>query len=226
MFVSAQLGGVCDGAYPLTGKIRGYTNPFEKATGLVWERTDQGVDARMNAGSPLLAFAPSKVELIVGDFYAGEPAIVFEITAGPLAGKWWYWSEQIQPTVSQGQTVAAGQDGRDVRAGGHRDRDRLVDAERRLPARAPWLRGRARDQRGRRFPLPTAGAGRQPRVWCRPVQRPDDGQQLLPDRQPRAVIVLAIMLLAVVIALTAHEKLEQLVAGGKRSLHTPTGRCA
>ena len=109
LFVGAQLGGVCAGAYPLTGKIRGYTNPFEKATGLVWERTDQGVDARMNAGSPLLAFAPSKVELIVGDFYAGEPAIVFEITAGPLAGKWWYWSEQIQPTVSQGQAVAAGQ---------------------------------------------------------------------------------------------------------------------
>ena len=64
---------------------------------------------RTMAGSPLLAFAPSKVELIVGDFYAGEPAIIFGITAGPLAGKWWYWSEQIQPTVSPGQTVAAGQ---------------------------------------------------------------------------------------------------------------------
>ena len=54
----------------------------------------------MNPGSPLLAFAPSKVELIVPDFYAGEPAIMFEITAGPLAGKWWYWSEQIsRPSV-------------------------------------------------------------------------------------------------------------------------------
>ena len=109
MFVSAQLGGVCNSVYPLTGSIRGYTNPFERATGVVWERTDQVVDARMNPGSPLLVFAPSKVELIVPDFYAGEPAIVFEVTAGPLADKWWYWSEQIQPTVSQGQTVAAGQ---------------------------------------------------------------------------------------------------------------------
>jgi len=93
----------------MTGSINGYTNPFEKATGIVWERTDQGVDATMTASSPLLALAPSKVQLIVPDFYAGEPAIVFQITAGPLAGKWWYWSDQIQPTVTQGQTVNAGQ---------------------------------------------------------------------------------------------------------------------
>jgi hypothetical protein len=107
--VSLTPGGACNAAYPLTGSIKGYTNPFEKATGIVWERTDQGVDAAMSPGSPLLAFAPSKVVLIVPDFYAGQPAIVFEITAGPLAGKWWYWSEEIVPTVSQGQTVAAGQ---------------------------------------------------------------------------------------------------------------------
>jgi Phage tail lysozyme len=71
VFLSLQPGGVCNASYPLSGSIRGYTNPFEKTTGLVWERTDQGVDGRMNAGSPLLAFAASKVELIVGDFYAG-----------------------------------------------------------------------------------------------------------------------------------------------------------
>ena len=193
----------------------------------MWERTDQGVDARMNPGSPLLAFAPSKVELIVADFYAGEPAIVFEITAGPLADKWWYWSEQIQPIVSQGQTVAAGADGRDVRAGGDRDRDRLVDAKRRLPARAPRLRRRARHQRGRRLPLPTAGAGRQPRVWGRPVKRPDDGQHVLPnaatqDRDsPRHH------------AGRGGDRVDARTrsssswcASGKRSRHTPTGHCA
>ena len=109
LLVSATPNGACNTSYPLTGSIKGYTNPFEKATGMVWERTDQGVDAAMQPGSPLLAFAPSKVEMIVPDFYAGQPAIVFEITAGPLAGKWWYLSEQIQPTVSQGQTIAAGQ---------------------------------------------------------------------------------------------------------------------
>ena len=109
VLTSAAADGSCNASFALTGSINGYTNPFEKATGIVWERTDQGVDATMTAGSPLLAFAPSKVQLIVPDFYAGEPAIVFQITAGPLAGEWWYWSEQIQPTVSQGQTVNAGQ---------------------------------------------------------------------------------------------------------------------
>ena len=32
-----------------------------------------------------------------------------ELLLAPRAGKWWYWSEQIQPTVSPGQTVSAGQ---------------------------------------------------------------------------------------------------------------------
>jgi hypothetical protein len=109
LLVSATPNGACNATYPLTGSIKGYTNPFEKATGLVWERTDQGVDAAMQPDSPLLAFAPSKVETIVPDFYAGQPAIVSEVTAGPLAGRWWYLSEQIQPTVSPGQRIAAGQ---------------------------------------------------------------------------------------------------------------------
>jgi hypothetical protein len=92
----------------LTGRISGYTNPFGQATGLVWERTDEGVDAAMSPGSPLLALAPSKVLGLV-PFYAGQPAVVFEITAGTLAGKWWYLGEQITPTVVPGQSVAAGQ---------------------------------------------------------------------------------------------------------------------
>ena len=108
VFVSTQPSGSCNASYPVTGSIKGYTNPFEKATGISWERTDQGVDAAMNPGSPILAFAPSTVQTII-DFYLGEPAIVMQITAGPFAGKWWYMSEQIQPTVSTGQTVNAGQ---------------------------------------------------------------------------------------------------------------------
>lgn len=108
-FVSLTSGGACGATFALTGSIKGYTNPFEKARGIVWERSDQGVDAAMQPGSPLLAFAPSKMVLLVPDFSRGQPAIVLEITAGPLAGKWWYWSEQIVPTVSTGQTVAAGQ---------------------------------------------------------------------------------------------------------------------
>ena len=101
--------GSCNASFQPTGNIRGYTDPLQAATGIVWERTDQGVDAAMAPGSPLLAFAPSIVRMIVSDFYAGQPAIVFEATGGPLAGRWWYLSEQITPTVSQGQTIGAGQ---------------------------------------------------------------------------------------------------------------------
>ena len=184
VFVSAQLGRVCDAVYPLTGKIRGYTNPFEKATGLVWERTDQGVDARMNAGSPLLAFAPSKVQLIVGDFYAGEPAIVFEVMAGPLAGKWWYWSEQIQPTVSQGEAVAAGQVVATYAPAGTGIEIGWWTPNGGYPLGHPGYAEGLATHSGRGLPLPPAGAGCQSWFWCRPVQRPNDGQHVLPDRDP------------------------------------------
>ena len=62
LLTSLTTNGACNAVFPLTGSIKGYTNPFEKAAGIVWERTDQGVDAAMAPGSPLLAFAPSKVE--------------------------------------------------------------------------------------------------------------------------------------------------------------------
>ncbi len=102
-------GAVCNSAYPLTGSIAGYTNPFSQATGLEWTRTDQGVDACMRPGSPLLAFAPSKYVQSVPDFYDGQPAMILQVTSGPLANKDWYWSEQITPAISVGQAVAAGQ---------------------------------------------------------------------------------------------------------------------
>ena len=35
--------------------------------------------------------------------------MVFQIVSGPLAGKYWYWSQEIIPNVGVGQTVAAGQ---------------------------------------------------------------------------------------------------------------------
>lgn len=107
--VSYTSGQACNASYALTGSIEGYTNPFSAAKGLSWTRTDQGVDACMQAGSPLLAFAPSKYVQVVSDFYNGQPAIVLQVLSGPLAGKDWYWSEEITPTISVGQTVKAGQ---------------------------------------------------------------------------------------------------------------------
>lgn len=102
-------GQLCNSAYMLTGSIAGYTNPFSQAKGISWSRTDQGVDACMQPGSPLLAFAPSRYVQSVPDFYDGQPAMVLQVTGGPLAGKYWYWSEQITPTIGVGQTAAAGQ---------------------------------------------------------------------------------------------------------------------
>jgi len=108
MLASLTPSGTCNASYPLTGSVKGYTNPLGQATGVEWERTDEGVDAAMQPGSPILALAPSKVIEIVPNFN-DQPALVCRITAGPLQGKWWYVGEQIQPTVAPGQTVAAGQ---------------------------------------------------------------------------------------------------------------------
>jgi len=85
-----------------------YVNPLERATGITWERTDQGVDASMAVGSPIIALGDCQVKLIVV-FYAGQPAIVCELLDGQLAGKWWYIAEQVTPEVTIGQTVHAGQ---------------------------------------------------------------------------------------------------------------------
>ena len=35
--------------------------------------------------------------------------MVFQIVRGPLAGKYWYWSEEIIPNVGVAETVAARQ---------------------------------------------------------------------------------------------------------------------
>jgi hypothetical protein len=106
---SYSPGQMCNSSYMLTGSIAGYTNPFSQAKGISWSRTDQGVDACMQPASPLLAFAPSRYIQFVSDFYDGQPAMVLQVTSGPLVGKDWYWSEQITPTIGVGQTVAAGQ---------------------------------------------------------------------------------------------------------------------
>jgi hypothetical protein len=98
---------------PTTGGVpvsaSGYVNPFEHAAGITWERTDQGVDVAMAPGSPILALGDCKVQLILADFYAGQPAIVCELLDGSLQGDWWYVAEQITPSVTVGETVKAGQ---------------------------------------------------------------------------------------------------------------------
>ena len=87
----------------------GYVNPFEHVTGIVWERTDQGVDLSAPVGAPILALGACTVKMIV-PFYAGQPAVVCQLLEGSLAGDWWYVAEQVVPMVTVGETVQAGQE--------------------------------------------------------------------------------------------------------------------
>jgi hypothetical protein len=83
-------------------------NPFKNAKGLVVGRVDQGVDLSMRPGSQILAPLPSKLVRIDPNWYAGQPAMFFEVTDGRYKGKFWFLGEQITPSISVGQTVAAG----------------------------------------------------------------------------------------------------------------------
>jgi hypothetical protein len=87
-----------------------YIDPLQYVS--VWERTDQGVDASMPVGAPILAPCRIKVLAIEPDWYAGQPLVYFELLEGPDAGQVQYVAEQITsiaPAASilqQGQPVA------------------------------------------------------------------------------------------------------------------------
>jgi hypothetical protein len=95
-------------AAPVTNAT--YIDPLQYVT--VWERTDQGVDASMPVGSPILAPCTIKVLAIIPNWYAGQPLVYFELLNGPDAGKVQYVAEQITniapggSILQQGQTIA------------------------------------------------------------------------------------------------------------------------
>jgi hypothetical protein len=88
----------------------GYINPLRYVTG--WERTDQGVDATMPVGAPILAPGKVKILAVEPDWYAGQPLVYWELLDGPDAGKVQYVAEQITniakpgSILQQGQTIA------------------------------------------------------------------------------------------------------------------------
>lgn len=84
-----------------------YIDPLRYVS--VWERTDQGVDAVMPVGAPILA--PSRVKIlgIEPDWYAGQPLIYFELLAGPQAGKIQYVAEEITALARPGTILQQGQ---------------------------------------------------------------------------------------------------------------------
>ncbi len=74
-----------------------------------WERTDQGVDATMPVGSPILAPTQVKILAIEPGWYAGQPLVYWELLAGADAGKVQYVSEEITDIARPGSILQQGQ---------------------------------------------------------------------------------------------------------------------
>jgi hypothetical protein len=84
-----------------------YTDPLQYVTR--WERTDQGVDAVMPVGAPILAPSEIKILDIEPDWYAGQPLVYFELLAGQEAGQVQYVAEQITDIAKPGLILQKGQ---------------------------------------------------------------------------------------------------------------------
>ncbi len=74
-----------------------------------WERTDQGVDANLPVGAPILAPGLVKILAVIPDWYAGQPLIYFELLDGPDAGQAQYVAEEITDLVRPGTILQQGQ---------------------------------------------------------------------------------------------------------------------
>jgi len=84
-----------------------YIDPLRYVT--VWERTDQGVDAAMPVGAPILAPCRVKVLAIEPNWYAGQPLVYYELLDGPDAGKVQYVAEEITDIAPGGTILQQGQ---------------------------------------------------------------------------------------------------------------------
>jgi hypothetical protein len=74
-----------------------------------WERTDQGVDANMPVGAPILAPCPVKILATIPDWYAGQPLVYFELLNGRDAGKVQFVAEEITDIAPPGSILQQGQ---------------------------------------------------------------------------------------------------------------------
>ena len=84
-----------------------YINPLQYVS--VWGRTDQGIDATMPVGAPILAPCRVKILGVLPDWYASQPLVYYELLEGPDAGKMQYVSEQITGIARVGSVVQQGQ---------------------------------------------------------------------------------------------------------------------
>jgi hypothetical protein len=74
-----------------------------------WERTDQGVDANMPVGAPILAPGKIKILAVEPDWYAGQPLIYWELLDGRQAGQVQYVAEEITNLARPGTILQQGQ---------------------------------------------------------------------------------------------------------------------
>ncbi len=84
-----------------------YINPLQYVNH--WERTDQGVDANMPVGAPILAPCPVKILAVIPNWYAGQPLIYFELLDGQQAGQVQFVAEQITDLAQPGSILQKGQ---------------------------------------------------------------------------------------------------------------------
>jgi len=84
-----------------------YIDPLRYVT--FWGRTDQGVDADMPVGAPILAPCEIKILAIIPDWYLGQPLVYFELLVGPDAGRVQYVAEEITDIARPGSILQRGE---------------------------------------------------------------------------------------------------------------------
>jgi peptidoglycan hydrolase CwlO-like protein len=92
---------------PITATSGSYIDPLQFVDH--WERTDQGVDATMPVGAPILAPSQVKILAIEPDWYAGQPLVYWELLTGPDAGMEQYVAEEITDIAPAGSVLQQGQ---------------------------------------------------------------------------------------------------------------------
>jgi hypothetical protein len=77
----------------------GLTNPIP---GFTIGRDDMGVDASAPVGSPIYAVASSTLVQVLGDWFEGEPLLLFKFDTTPpgAPSDYWYIAEQIVPVTT------------------------------------------------------------------------------------------------------------------------------
>jgi hypothetical protein len=74
-----------------------------------WERTDQGVDANMPVGAPILAPGKIKILALEPGWYAGQPLVYWELLDGRQAGQVQFVAEEITDIARPGTILQQGQ---------------------------------------------------------------------------------------------------------------------